>query len=106
MWKGPYLLALSGGILLSSMTSAHALEITVQNGSVSIKTDEAKSTQESDGGRHVPPDGKGISIGNVTSDKQETGIHRSTYFENVTIIEDGQKTTYIKHGTKEGEQKQ
>ena len=106
MRKGPYLLlALSGGILLSSMTSAQALEITVRDGNVSIKTKETKPARESEPEKNVSLDGEGISIGNVSSDKQRHGIHRSTHLENVTIIKDGQKTTYIKHGTKEGEQK-
>lgn len=107
MRKGSYLLlALSGGFLLSSMTNAHALEITVRDGNVTIKTDEAKPARESESKKDISLDDEGISIGNVTSDKQGSGIHRSTRLENVTIIKDRQKTTYIKHGTKEGEQKQ
>lgn len=107
MRKGPYLLlALSGGILLSSLTSAHALEITVRDGNVTIKTDEAKPAREAEPEKDISLDGEGISIGNVTSNKQGSGINRSTHLENVTIIKDGQKTTYIKHGTKEGDKKQ
>lgn len=106
MRKGPYLLlALSGGILLSSMTSAQALEITIRDGNVSVKTDKAEPARESEAEKDISLDGDGISIGNVTSGKDGTGIHRSTHLENVTIIKDGQNTTYIKHGTKEGEQK-
>ena len=107
MRKGPYLLlALSGGILLSSLTSVHALEITVRDGNVTIKTDEAKPARESEPENNISLDGKGISIGNVTSNKPGSAINRSTHLENVTIIKDGQKTTYINHGTKEGDQKQ
>lgn len=101
MRKGPYLLlALSGGILLTSLMSAHALEITVRDGDVTIKTDEANPAQVSESENDVSVDEEGISIGNITSNKQESGIHRSTRLENVTIIKDGKKTTYINGGTK------
>lgn len=91
--------------MLSFLTSAHALEITVRDGNVTVKTDDAKSARESEVENDVSIDDEGISIGNVTSDKQSSGIHHSTHLENVTIIKDGQKTTYIQHGKKEGAQK-
>lgn len=107
MWKKLCLLLPAAGcILFCYAKSAHTLEVTVRDGDVSVRMDAENPDRNkvTDGG--VSFDGGKISLGNVSPDEQGTGIHRRTELDNVTVIQNGNKRTYIKHKTEEGGQNQ